>query len=270
MTIDYYVPKKLDTTELKLEVLQGGKVIRTYTNQKPKDFKSWPGGPPKPQVLPSKKGYNRFTWDFRKEAIPAIDKVFVFGDYAGAAVAPGIYTLRLSADGETVETIAEVLANPKIEASQADYAEQQSVLNQIENAIGNMHEAVNQMRSAKNQLKSYKKLLTDNEAAKELLAKGDSLTKRITTWEEHLIQPKQKTFQDVINFHNQLNADFMHLKGFVDVAEPKVTEGAKERLRDLLAAWNTYDKEKTDIVETEMAAFNEDVQVIEFTCDYFE
>lgn len=49
----------------------------------------------------------------------------------------------------------------------------------------------------------------------------------------------------------------MHLKGFVDVAEPKVTEGAKERLRDLLAAWNVYEKEKNDIVETEMNEFNQ-------------
>jgi len=257
VTIDYYLPKKLDSIELKLEVLQGGKVIRTYTNQKPKDFKSWPGGPPKPKVLPSKKGYNRFTWDFRKEAIPAIDKVFVFGNYAGAAVAPGTYTLRLSSKNETIETTATILANPKIKASQADYEEQQSVLNQIENALENIHTAVNQMRSAKGQLKSYEKLLKDNDAAKELLAKGDSLLKRITTWEEHLIQPQQKTFQDVINFQNQLNADFMHLKGFVDVAEPKVTEGAKERLRDLLAAWSIYEKEKNAIVATEMAEFNQ-------------
>ncbi|WP_343487167.1 glycosyl hydrolase [Allomuricauda sp. d1] len=256
VTIDYYLPQKLDSTELKLEVLQGGNVIRTYTNQKPKDFKTWPGGPPKPQVLPSKKGYNRFTWDFRKEAIPAIDRVFVFGNYQGARVAPGTYTLRLSSEGETVETTANVLANPKIKASPEEYAEQQSVLNQIGNTLKAMHNAVNQMRSAKNQLKSYKKLLKDNEAAKELVAKGDSLTKRITTWEEHLIQPKQKTFQDVINFHNQLNADFMHLKSFVDVAEPKVTEGAKERLQDLLAAWQIYENEKEALVNTEMEAFN--------------
>ena len=262
VTIDYYLPKKLDSTTLTLEVLQGGKIIRTYTNQKPKGFKSWPGGPPKPQVLPSKKGYNRFTWDFRKETIPAIDKVFDFGNYSGVAVAPGTYTLRLTADNETVETTATVLANPKIEASDADYTEQQSVLNQIENALKNMHNAVNQMRSAKAQLKSYKELLKDNVAAKALLEKGDSLMKRINTWEEHLIQPKQKTFQDVINFHNQLNADFMHLKGVVDVAEPKVTAGAKERLRDLLAAWNTYDNEKKDIVETEMAEFNEMYQAL--------
>ena len=257
VTLDYYLPKKLDSTELKLEVLESGKVIRSYTNQKPKDFKSWPGGPPKPQVLPSKKGYNRFTWDFHREAIPAIDKVFVFGDYRGSRVAPGAYILRLSLGDTTVETTATVLPNPKITASTAAYNDQQQLLAQIEATIVHMHEAVNQMRSAKAQLNAYDKLLKDNESAKALLEKGEQLRERIKIWEENLIQPKQKTFQDVINFHNQLSADFMHLKGFVDVAEPKVTEGAKERLKDLMAAWKTYENEKTAIVEKEMTAFNE-------------
>lgn len=257
VTFDYYLPKDSDSLNLKLEILQNGTVIKTVSNTKPKDFKSWPGGPPKPSVLPSKKGHNRFTWDFSKEQIPSIDKVFVFGDYKGASVAPGVYTLRLSLEKETVETEAVVLPNPKIDGTPADYAEQQQVLNQIENAVYAMHDAVNQMRSAKAQLKSYGKLLKENENASELLKIGDSLMKRIKTWEENLIQPQQKTFQDVINFHNQLNADFMHLKGFVDTAEPKVTKGAKERLRDLLAQWKTFENEKNSIVNTEMAKYNE-------------
>ena len=112
------------------------------------------------------------------------------------------------------------------------------------------------MRSAKSQLANYKKLLADNTAAEALLKKGDSLKKRITTWEEKLIQPKQKTFQDVINFNNQLNADLLHLKGFIDVPEPKVTTGAKERLRDLLAVWDGFRKEKETIIGKEMSDYN--------------
>lgn len=256
VTFDYFLPKDVDSLNLKLEVLQNGKVIRTITNQKPKDFKSWPGGPPKPVALTSKKGFNRFTWDFAKEGIVPIDKVFVFGNYNGSSVAPGTYVLRLSLENEQVETEAVVLPNPKINASQADYEEQQSVLNTIESTLKNMHEAVNQMRLAKSQLETYAKWLKDKEEAKELLAKGEALVKRIVQWEENLIQPKQKTFQDVINFNNKLNADLMHLKGFVDVAEPQVTQGAKERLQDLLADWKVYQDEKNTIVGSEMATYN--------------
>ena len=131
------------------------------------------------------------------------------------------------------------------------------MLNQITTSLEAMHQAVNQMRSAKKQLKNYRELLKDNAKAKALIDTAEVLEKKITSWEEKLIQPKQKTFQDVINFHNQLNADFMHLKGFIDVAEPQVTEGAKDRLRDLLGQWNAFEKEKRAIVENDMTAFTQ-------------
>ena len=72
----------------------GEHVIRTYTSEKQEGFKSWPGGPQKPEVLPVAKGVNRFTWDFRKEGLPAVDGVFAFGDYRGGFVSPGDYALR--------------------------------------------------------------------------------------------------------------------------------------------------------------------------------
>ncbi|MGB5663984.1 VPS10 domain-containing protein [Eudoraea sp.] len=256
VTFDYYLNEDADSVNLELQVLQNGKLIRTITNKNQKDFKTWPGGPSKPAVLPSKMGYNRFTWDFRKETLPAVDKVFVYGNFSGSSVAPGSYILRLSLDDKVAETEVLILPNPKIKASKTDFDEQQSVLNQIENTIKNIHESVTQIRSAKKQLKTYAELLKENEVATDLLEKGKELINRIDSWEQNLIQPNQKTFQDVINYNNQLNAQLMHLKGFVDNADPKVTQGAKQRLADLLDDWKTYDNEKKAIVNTEMAAYN--------------
>ncbi|WP_425235507.1 WD40/YVTN/BNR-like repeat-containing protein [Ulvibacterium sp.] len=256
VTFDYYLDKEADSLDLKLEVSYNGKIIRTITNKKTKDFKSWPGGPSKPRVLPSKKGYNRFTWDFRKDNLPSIDKVFVYGNYGGSRVGPGKYTLKLTLDALTSETVATILANPKVEATLADFTEQQSVLNQIESTIKNIHESVNQMRSARLQLKGYDELLKGREEANILITKGDSLIKRIDTWEENLIQPKQKTFQDVINFNNKLSAQLMHLKSYVDTAEPKVTQGAQERLKDLMAEWSIFENERDAIVRDEMEDYN--------------
>jgi len=162
-----------------------------------------------------------------------------------------------------VETNAIVLADPLIDASPADYAEQQSYLTRIDETLVNMHKAVNQMRTAKSQLKKYKELLKDNESAKELLEKGDTLLERINTWEENLIQPKQKTFQDVVNFSSKLNADFMHLRGFIDVPEPKVTEGAKELFRDNMAEWKTFEDEKNAIVGSGMKDYNDMFKALE-------
>lgn len=256
VTFDYYLAIKLDSTKLTLEVLQNGKVIRSISNQKPEKTTSWAGGPSKPEVLPSKKGYNRFTWDFTKNALPSIDQVFVMGGHEGSAVGPGTYTLRLTTDDYTTETTVNILQNPNVKGSRADYTEQQTALNRIETSVREMHTAVNAMRSAKSQLEQYGKLLKDSEAASGLLKKGDSLIKRITTWEENLIQPKQKTFQDVINFPNKLNAQLLHLRGYVAAVEPKVTTGAKERLEDLLKQWQEFKREHDNIVNQEMNAFN--------------
>ena len=119
------------------------------------------------------------------------------------------------------------------------------------------------MRSAKAQLKDYAKLLKDNEIAESLLKQGDSLVKRITTWEENLIQPDQKTFQDVINFENKLNSQLLNLRGYIDVVEPKVTAGAKVRLQDLLTQWRAFKTEHSAIINTEMAAYNETFRSLE-------
>ncbi|WP_116771817.1 WD40/YVTN/BNR-like repeat-containing protein [Maribacter litoralis] len=256
VTFDYYLSEAQDSTELKLEVLKDGEVIRTITNQKDKKFSSWPGGPSKPALLASKKGYNRFTWDFKRDPLPAVDKVFVLGGLDGSTVGPGDYKLRLTLGDQTAETMVTILPLPKVKANMADYEEQQNMLKTIESTVVEIHNAVNDMQSAKSQLKQYSQLLEDNLKAEALLKQGDSLIKRITAWEENLIQPNQKTFQDVINFENKLNAQLLNLRGYIDVTEPKVTAGAKERLRDLLATWNTFKTEHNTIINTEMKAYN--------------
>jgi photosystem II stability/assembly factor-like uncharacterized protein len=256
VTFDYYLKNNIDSLTLTLEVLENDKVIRTYTNKKKSNFKSWPGGPSKPQILPSKKGVNRFTWDFRRAPLPSIHKVFIFGGLAGSSVAPGKYTLRMTLGDVISETEATILPNPKVLSSAEDFVAQQKMLVSIENTVKEMHESVNQMRSAKTQLSHYAKLLKDSKNADSLLEKGKELTKRINSWEENLIQAKQKTFQDVINFNNKLNAQLIQLKSYIDQANPKVTNGAKERFNDLMKDWQVYKNERDTIINTEMKAYN--------------
>jgi len=256
VTFDYYLNKAADSLDLKVTILQNSKVIRSYTNKKQKGFKSWPGGPSKPQILPSKKGYNRFTWDFNREALPAIHKVFVFGGLSGSSVAPGSYTLRLTLEKDTVETVITILPNPVMNLNSQDFVAQQEMLVSIENTIRDMHASVNQMRSTKTQLDRYAKLLKGNENAVSLIEKGEDLTKRINRWEENLIQANQKTFQDVINFNNKLNAQLIQLKSYIDQADPKITNGAVIRFNDLMKDWQVYKNERDAIIETEMKAYN--------------
>jgi hypothetical protein len=247
----------MDTTELKIEVLDAdGNVLRTYSNQKAKGFKSWPGGPPRPEVIPSKNGVNRFNWNLRREQLPAVEGVFTLGDYRGGLVPPGTYTLRLTAPSDTMEVKAELLADPTLDATPADYAAQQAILKPVEAIVKDIHNSVNRMRKVKGQLESLNGLLKEFDNTADLIASGKMIIDHITAWEENLIQPDQKTFQDVINFPNQLNAELMNLKSRVDGAVPAATAGAKLRLADLRSVWSLHQVALQKIISEEVAGFN--------------
>jgi len=59
----------------------------------------------------------------------------------------------------------------------------------------------------------------------------------INDTESKLISPKQKTFQDVINFRNQLDNQLYDLMMTIDQNFPPLTGGEKIRYNDLHARW---------------------------------
>jgi len=256
--IDYYLPEKMDTADVKLEVLDlMGNVVRTYTNKKDKSFKRYEGGPGPKKVLPTKEGINRVAWNFRRNSIPGVPNVFVNGGYGGSSVAPGNYKIRLTANGEVVETEAVVLPDPRLKVSTKDFSQQQQLLTQIDDVLLDMHQSVNRMRKVKGQVKALNKTLADTPNADTLMTTGKAILKNITVWEENLIQPNQKTFQDVINFPNQLNAHFMNLKSKIDTHDPRPTAGVKLRLTELLGEWATHKATLDKIINQEVRGYND-------------
>jgi len=257
--IDYYLSSKLDTpTVLTMEVLnEKGEIIRTIINEKDEDFKPYPGGPPPSPVLPAKKGLNRFAWDFRKASIPHVPDVFVMGNYQGSKVAPGEYTVRMILREDTVLTNASIIPDPRLEASLQDFETQQDLLNKIDQSVTELHESVVKIRKAKSQIEGLQKLLEDKENYVVLIDSGKSIIKKINAWETRLIQPKQKTFQDVINFPNQLNAELLNLKARVDGHDPKPTKGAYARFEDLEKTWLEFRSEMEQIIEVDFKNYNE-------------
>jgi hypothetical protein len=103
----------------------------------------------------------------------------------------------------------------------------------------------------------YTNQLEGMDEVDSLMEKGKSLQEAIKMWEENLIQPKQKTFQDVINFPNQLNTDLLDLRGRMDNPEPTVTKGSEVRLADLKLVWAKHNAELTRILEEEVTSFNQ-------------
>ncbi len=260
--IDYFLPlENMDSMVLKLDILdKDGALVRSYSSRKNESMKTYIGGPPAEKVLPTKKGVNRFNWDLRRNTLPGVEGVFMLGDYRGGLVAPGEYTLRLSTLQEVVETKAIVIPDPRIEAIPEEYDAQQAILKAIEKGVREIHNSVNEMRSVKKQLTQINELLKLIEGTTVLQDTATAIVKKITTWEEGLIQPNQKTFQDVINFPNQLNAELVNLKSRVDELMPAPTQGAKQRMNELLAEWSTYKLAMKQLLEVDIVNFNQQYQ----------
>jgi len=255
--IDYYLPEKLDTQLVELRITDAyGMPVRTYSNQENKDFEQYTGGPKPEQLLPTEAGINRFNWDLRRETLAGVPGVFVLGNYQGSMVGPGTYTIELVLPGQTLTSEVKVIPDPRLEVPEKAYTEQQEVLLAIEHSVRDIHKSVNNMRDIKGQMSSLQQNLKKVGCTKELIAAGDSIVSRIEQWESKLIQPQQKTYQDVINFPNRLSADLLNLKQRVDSHDPRVTAGARQRLDDLLKEWSEFKKQMQKILEKDVADFN--------------
>ena len=253
--LDYYLPEVSDSLNITLEIIDGDEVIRTYSSVKEKSNKSWPGGPGPKEILPKKQGFNRFHWDLRRESLPSVEKVFVYGSYSGSRVSPGNYKAKLKVNKKEKVVEINVLPNPNLSISQSDFDKQQELLVKIENSIRDVHESVTNMREVQKQLKHYQQYLSKNQSYEALISKANIIEEKLKSWEVNLIQPNQKTFQDVINFHNKLNAEWMYLKEYVDSEDPKVTQGAEIRHNDLNNKWQEYKIQLQEIIDKDFKDF---------------
>ena len=92
------------------------------------------------------------------------------------------------------------------------------------------------MQDARNQLSDLSKRV-DSEKFSDIMDLAGETIKLIDETESLLISPKQKTFQDVINFRNQLDAQMFDLLNTVDGNIPPVTNGEISRYKDLNKKW---------------------------------
>ena len=71
-----------------------------------------------------------------------------------------------------------------------------------------------------------------------------------------MIETRSKNFQDVINYRNKLNAEFLQVRGAVDAHDPRITQGVKVRLNDVQIDWSKYKKEMQTILVNDVGNYN--------------
>ncbi len=253
----YTIPEGSDSLHGSFTITnEKGEIVRAFADSANPKYIGFPGGPAPEPVFPRKAGLNRFVWDQRYAILPGVPTVFIEGSYEGHKAAPGKYTATFKFGGSTQRRDFTILADPRIKAPTPDYQEQHEYLTRAENGVRDIHHSVLRMRVAKDQVSQLISVIGNDSRYAEAKKTALVLQERMSTWEDALVQNKAKSNDDIINYINRLSADYIFLKGELDVNIPYVTEGQKEQLKALDASWKPLRQEYDAIVNNALPELN--------------
>jgi photosystem II stability/assembly factor-like uncharacterized protein len=253
--LQYSLAKAADSTApLTLEILDAqGAVIRKFTSAAP-PAEARPGTLPVLR-LPAAAGLNRFVWDLRRDGVAGVPGT-LSGATPGYRVTPGRYLVRLVLGSEARTRPLEILPDPRSGLSVEAIQGQQEFLSRAEERVDEIHGTARRMRQAREQIETLLANAKDLPAADTLGKAGKSLVARIDSLTGALVNLKDKTFQDVVNFAPGLNAQYLNLVAVVDGSEGPVSGGVLTRFADLEALWARARREADSILGAQLAGFN--------------
>ena len=162
-------------------------------------------------------------------------------------VIPGKYNVTFAYGDYSKSSDFNILSDPRSSVTDNSYNAKGNLLNKIHADINSIYESLDKMQDVRSQLNNLKdRLQTDYEDIKNLSQETISLVDKT---ESQLISPRQKTFQDVINFRNQLDAQFLDLLNTVNGNIPPITKGEMERFDDLHQKWINIKKRYDTVLE---------------------
>lgn len=243
--IVYYLPEK-PKMPISLAFLDAsGQLIKTYKSSSatvaapkavsataPKDSSGLaemrqPTAPPRREtVLPAQVGGNAFVWEDMRYPDPiALPNSVTHGRARGPLAMPGKYKAQLTVDGKTYTQEFEIVKDPRIETTPAEFKQQFDMLINIRERLNELRKGVLSIRQMRQQLDSVYRS-SDDPAVKEL---KDELL-RI---EDKLYQSKAKANQDLTNHPVRLDTKITVLGSFVESDDSKPTQQQGEQYNTL-------------------------------------
>lgn len=266
-------PGKEGKETLAVEIRQGDRLLRRYSNRKGKEAeeeekeeKDDEGDKP----LTPEAGLNRLVWDMRLMPLALVSSKKSFGDYPPESprVLPGAYTARLvlnpgskdeKSPEKALEQPFEVRPDPRPVAPAADLAEQSALLLALRGDLERSLDLVRKVRETRSQAKDLASR-AGRLGKTEVAAPAKALTEKLTALEEKITNPKIKASQDSLNFTPKLDFQIAALASYVDSADAKPPKASYERRVQLLAELDAAEKEFDGVVAGELAAFNRAVE----------
>ena len=280
-TVIYYYLKNRPAGQIMLEVLDSsGQSIKKFMSRAPDPPPQIPEGgltqtPPEQPRAPSgeevlvtgseastalsaEAGLNRFVWDMRHTDATSFPNLILWaGNTRGPRAVPGIYQVKLTANGQTLTGSFQVKKDPRITTSQADFARQFDLLLKIRDKLTETHTAILQIREVRRQVDDLLKRVQNQPNTKAIVAAAKSLDAKMTAVEEALYQTKNQSSQDPLNYPTRLNNKLAALAGVISSADTAPTDQSYAVYEDLVDKINVELQKQEQIMRTDLPAFNQ-------------
>ena len=212
------------------------------------------GGPLPAQFLPNAAGLNRLAWDGRSASASAFPGMILWGaGTAGPALPPGRYTVKLTADAQTVTAPLVVRRNPWItDVTDADLHAQYRFGRMVRDKVTEANNAVIDIRRVKSQLDDRLKRSDDG----QLKAKGETLRTNASGVEENVYQVRNQSGQDPLNFPIKVNNRLANLLSMSERGDGRPTTYMPEIFGILQTELKGYSDRLAQVWKVDLAAVN--------------
>ena len=214
------------------------------------------GGPAAP--LPKAVGFNRYTWDLRTPSIESFPGMILWGAGTnGPVVPPGKYTVRLVADGKTLEAPLVVKRNPMMpDVTDADLRAQYAFGKRVRDKATEANQAVIAIRRVKAQLDDRLKKAANDAALKSA---GATLTTNATGVETSVYQTKNQSGQDPLNYPIKVNNRIANLLSMSERGDGPPNQSMPEIFSILTTELKGYTDRLAVVWKTDLAAVNKEL-----------
>ena len=220
-----------------------GQLIKTYTSSIPATTSTRSASAPKDSsgvvemrqpsaparkatALPAEAGGNAFVWEDMRYPDPiALPNSVTHGRARGPLAMPGTYRAELTVDGKKYAQDFEIVKDPRIATTPAEFKQQFDLLINIRERINELRRAVLDIRKMRQQVDS-----TAHDPNDPIVR---ALKDKLLLVEDELYQYRAKATQDLTDNPVRLNTKFTALAGFAESDDSKPTQQQYDQYTNL-------------------------------------
>jgi len=148
----------------------------------------------------------------------------------------------------------EVRPDPRLSTPATEVAARDSIARAINARITEIHDALLRLRDVREQVSSFVERSKESPAAAAIASKGKEIVGKVETLEPRL-STKAANGQDVINYRNGINTQYVFLLGNVE-GNDELTRPARERFAELERLWSALRTQVEAVERQDVPAFN--------------